>query len=126
MEPDRLDVLVADDNRDAADSLADLVRSLGYEATATYDGRAAVEEAKASRPRVVILDVEMPLLNGCEAAKAIRAQPLPPRLIASMTCLDPSEEPLKSAGGHFDMRLDKPLRLEQLRDALNSALGPGR
>jgi len=124
MKPHRLDVLIADDNRDAADSLADLVRSLGYEVAATYNGRAAVEAAEASRPRVAILDVEMPLLDGCAAAKAIRSQPMPPRLIASLTCLDPSEEPLKSGARHFDLRLDKPLRFEQLREALDSALGP--
>ena len=74
MGPECLDVLIADDNRDSADSLADPIGSLGYEAAATYDGRAAVEAAKALRPRVAILDVEMPPLNGCEAAKAIRAQ----------------------------------------------------
>jgi CheY-like chemotaxis protein len=69
-------VLVADDNRDWADTLAALLRNHGYEVRATYDGREAVEAAREFQPQVVILDVAMPRMTGYEAGRLFsRAAP---------------------------------------------------
>ena len=62
-------ILVADDNRDWADTLAALLRNHGYEVRTTYDGREAVEAAREFLPQVVILDVAMPRMTGYEAGR---------------------------------------------------------
>lgn len=65
-------VLVVDDERVIADTLAIILNQHGYEASAVYTGTAAVERARSVRPDLVISDVIMPDMNGIEAAIAIR------------------------------------------------------
>lgn len=68
-------ILVVDDNRDSADSLAMLLRLIGNEVQAAYDGMQGVEAAEQFRPEVVLLDIGMPRLNGEDACRRIRAEP---------------------------------------------------
>ena len=63
-----------DDNEDAADSLAMLLRMMGNEVHAAHDGLEAVGAAAAFQPDVVLLDIGLPKLNGYEAARRIREQ----------------------------------------------------
>ncbi len=65
-------VLVVDDERVIADTLAIILNQHGYEATAVYTGTAAVEQARIVHPDLVISDVIMPDMNGIEAAINIR------------------------------------------------------
>ena len=67
-------ILVADDNRDAAESMSMVLRLMGNEVRTVNDGLKAVEEAAAFRPDLVLLDIGMPRLNGYEAARRIRAR----------------------------------------------------
>jgi CheY-like chemotaxis protein len=66
-------VLVADDERVIADTLAIILNQAGYNASAVYSGMSAVEEAKNVKPDLVISDVIMPDMNGIDAAIKIRA-----------------------------------------------------
>jgi CheY-like chemotaxis protein len=66
---------VVDDNRDTADSLATMLRLLGHDLHTAHDGLEAVQAAATFRPDMVLLDVGLPRLNGCEAAQNIRQQP---------------------------------------------------
>jgi CheY-like chemotaxis protein len=66
-------VLVADDERVIADTLAIILNQSGFEATAVYSGEKAVEVAEALRPDMLISDVIMTDLNGIDAAIKIRA-----------------------------------------------------
>src|SRR5690606_11017839 len=65
-------VLVADDNEDAAASLARLLRIMGHETATALDGVQAVERAEAFLPDIVIMDIGMPRLNGHDAGRLIR------------------------------------------------------
>lgn len=65
-------VLVVDDERVIADTLAIILNQNGFEAAAVYTGTAAVERAKTTRPELIISDVIMPDMNGIEAAIQIR------------------------------------------------------
>ena len=67
-------VLVADDNRDAAESLAALLRMVGHDVCLAHDGVEAVGIASEYRPQVVVLDIGMPKMNGYETARKIRAE----------------------------------------------------
>jgi signal transduction histidine kinase/ActR/RegA family two-component response regulator len=70
-----LRVLVVDDNRDGADSLAEMLRLMGHEVETAGDGLAAVEQAEVFRPELVLMDLGMPRLNGYDATRRIREQP---------------------------------------------------
>lgn len=67
-------ILVVDDERVIADTLALIFRNAGYDAKAVYEGREAVECARAFAPHVVISDVMMPGVNGVEAAMTIERE----------------------------------------------------
>src|SRR5262249_60148490 len=71
-KPTKPVVLVVDDERVIADTLATILNQNGFEASAVYTGTDAVERAVASRPDLVISDVIMPDMNGIEAAIKIR------------------------------------------------------
>lgn len=105
-----LRIIVADDNQDAADSLALLLEAAGHQATAVYDGQAAVEAAAALHPDVIVLDIGMPALDGCEAARRIRAEPWGRDvfLVALTGWGQPADQRRAEAAG-FDLHLTKPV-----------------
>ena len=65
-------VLVVDDNADAAESLADVLRMLGHAVEVAYDGPTAIERVRANPPDVVLCDIGLPGMSGYEIAKALR------------------------------------------------------
>ena len=68
-------VLVVDDNRDGAESLAMMLELAGHEVALAHDGFEAVERAAQFRPEVILMDVGMPRLNGLDATRRIRQEP---------------------------------------------------
>jgi CheY-like chemotaxis protein len=64
-----------DDNTDAADMLALLLQTLGYLTEVAYHGRSALDKLDSFEPNVILLDMNMPILNGYDTALAIRARP---------------------------------------------------
>jgi CheY-like chemotaxis protein len=72
MTTEHLDVLIVDDLKDAADSMAVLMTLLGHRAKAAYSGREAIEAVDKTPPLCVMLDVHMPDMNGLELAQALR------------------------------------------------------
>lgn len=97
---------------------------MGYAAVAAYSGREAIDACVALQPELAILDIQMPMLDGCAAARLIRQGPHPPGVIAALSALRHWDEPMKSHGGAFDIRLAKPARMSQLSELLAKALGP--
>jgi CheY-like chemotaxis protein len=82
VETSPLRVLVADDDRDTADSTALLLRLHGHQALAVYDGKQAIDLARTFRPEVAVLDINMPLIDGYEVAALLRAEhPSKPHLV---------------------------------------------
>ena len=109
-EPDSLCIVVADDNRDGADTLAALLRLTGHEVHTVYDGVAGVEAAAEYRPQVVLLDIGMPRMNGYDACRQIRAQPWGPAMtLIAMTGWGDPEARRKVNEAGFDGHLVKPL-----------------
>jgi CheY-like chemotaxis protein/anti-sigma regulatory factor (Ser/Thr protein kinase) len=117
-------ILVADDNRDAADSLAEMLRLGGHEVHAAHDGLEAVEAAGWFRPEVAVLDIGMPRLNGYEAARRIREQPWGRAMtLVALTGWGQEEDRRRAAEAGFDHHLTKPVDPAAL-DTLLAALPP--
>jgi signal transduction histidine kinase len=115
-------VLVADDNRDAADTLAAVCSLAGMQTATAYDGREALRMAEATRPDVMLLDIGMPHMDGYEVARRIRATDwgAATRLIAiSGRGRDEDRRSAHDAG--FDHHFVKPVDPERLFAALASA-----
>jgi two-component system, chemotaxis family, CheB/CheR fusion protein len=112
-------ILVVDDNRDSAQSLAMLLRITGHEVQTAYDGLDAVELAAELRPQVVLLDIGLPKLNGYEACRRIREQPWGKEMIVvALTGLGQEEDRRKTRESGFDYHLVKPVDLEALQAML--------
>lgn len=108
-------VLVADDNRDSADSLALLLQAHGHFVRVAYDGEHAIEEFVASRPDVVVLDIGMPKLDGYTTARRIRDLPngRPVTLIA-MTGWGQEADKRRARDAGFNHHLTKPVDPKKL------------
>jgi signal transduction histidine kinase/CheY-like chemotaxis protein len=117
-----LRVLIVDDNRDAADSLAMLLRIAGNEVRTAYDGPEALEVAQEFRPRVVLLDIGLPKMDGHEVAQRLRQEPWGrPMVLIAVTGWSDETDRAKSRAAGFDHHLVKPLdtaHLAQLLDAV--------
>jgi PAS domain S-box-containing protein len=116
-------VLVVDDNRDAADSLAEILRLLGFRVRTAYDGIAAIKAARQDMPTMVFLDIGMPDMDGPAVLRAIRELPGGGAVFAcSVSGFGAEDEKAGRADFHdFDGRLQKPVELENLRTLLAKA-----
>ncbi|MCW7536837.1 response regulator [Aquabacterium sp. A7-Y] len=113
-------ILVVDDNRDAAETLAVVLRFSGHEIRVAHDGKRAVELASDFCPDVVILDINMPVMDGYEAARRLRKAAGAELLLVAVTGVPARESKDRALGSGFDVHLSKPfdvLELEQLLEA---------
>jgi PAS domain S-box-containing protein len=114
-------VLVADDNQDAADSLAMLLRLAGHEVRVATSGRAALALASAFRPDAALLDIGMPELNGYEVARALRASPWGAAMkLIALTGWGQDDDKRQAREAGFDYHLTKPVGYERLEALLAS------
>jgi CheY-like chemotaxis protein len=114
-------VLIADDNRDCADSLAMLLRVMGHEVRTAYDGVQAVEAADELRPDVGLLDIGMPRLNGYDACRRIREQPWGNEMfLIAVTGWGQEEDRQRTEEAGFNRHLVKPIDPSVLMKLLGS------
>jgi len=112
-------VLVVDDNRDAAKSLAAMLRMMGNETEIAYDGVEALVAAERFRPEVVFLDIGMPRMNGYDAARRLREEPWGREaFLVALTGWGLDEDRRRSQEAGFDLHLVKPVGTERLRELL--------
>lgn len=108
-------LLVVDDNRDAADSLAMLLGLDGYEVSTAYTGQEALAAANSTRPEVCILDLGLPDLSGYEVAQHLRRTPgLESVRLIALTGWGQDEHRQRALEAGFDHHLTKPVDPEQL------------
>jgi CheY-like chemotaxis protein/two-component sensor histidine kinase len=119
-------ILIADDNEDAADSLAMMLSMMGNETRTAPDGLAALQIGATFAPEIVLLDIRMPKLNGYDAARRIRGEPWGARLVlVALTGRSQDEDRRLSHEAGFDFHLVKPIEpaaLEKLLAIVPSAL----
>jgi PAS domain S-box-containing protein len=112
-------LVVVDDNRDAAESLAMLLRLQGNEVRVAYDGRAALTLVNDFRPGLVFLDIGMPEMDGYEVARRLREQPeLKTLVLVALTGWGQEEDRRRSSEAGFNHHLIKPASRETLEDLL--------
>lgn len=116
--PLRLRVLVVDDNQDAADTTAQLLRICGAEADVRYCGDAALAELDRLRPDACVLDLSMPGMDGCEVAGRIRALGGRQPLLVALTALGDVATQERAAACGFDLHFTKPVDPAALLHAL--------
>ena len=121
--PRQARILVADDNRDAAASLATLLQIDGHDITVANDGKAALAAAEAFRPHFALLDIGMPKLNGYQVAQHIRAAPWGKAMVlVAVTGWGQAEDKRRAHEAGFDHHFTKPLDLDVLGAFLGEAL----
>jgi PAS domain S-box-containing protein len=114
--------LVVDDNRDSAETMAGVLRLLGSDARAVYDGEQALDVAQRFQPDVVLLDLNMPGVNGYAVLRRLRELPMQRRpYVAAMTGYGHMGDRARTLAAGFDAHLIKPVDVEQLRETLAHA-----
>jgi len=112
-------ILVVDDNRDAATSMARMLELLGHQTCLAFDGPEAVEAADKFRPEVVLLDIGLPKLNGYDVARKIREQPWGREIVLiALTGWGQEEDQRRSHEAGFDFHLTKPVSIEKIGQLL--------
>ena len=116
-------LLVVDDNQDAANSLAMLLKLQGHEVRIAYSGMGALEMTKTYTPDVVFMDIGMPGMDGYEAARRIREQPgLGSVVLAALTGWGQQEVRRRTAEAGFNHHLVKPPEPKAVETVLVSIL----
>ena len=112
-------ILVVDDNEDAGEMLAELLRTMGHEVQVALDGPTALRQLRAFPAEVAILDLGLPVMDGFELARQVRAQHegARPRLIA-VTGYGRDRDIAQSRSAGFDVHLVKPVDITALVTAL--------
>ncbi|HKY21424.1 MAG TPA: ATP-binding protein [Vicinamibacterales bacterium] len=106
-------VLIVDDNHDAAESLAMLLRAMGHEVMTAHDGLDAIARAEACGPDVILMDIGMPRLDGYGAAMRIRERDQRVMLVA-LTGWGQEEDRRRSTAAGFDAHVVKPIEISKL------------
>jgi CheY-like chemotaxis protein len=119
-------VLVVDDNRDCADSTVMLLRIVGLEAVACYDGDAALAASQQFRPSLCFIDLNMPGMGGDDLARRIRSSPgWQPLLFVAVTAMDDEESRQRTSAAGFGLHLVKPVDPKKLVEVVNTLYRAG-
>ncbi len=117
-------ILVVDDNEDAADMLAELLRAWGHDVVAVYDGEAALRVASSDPPELVLMDIAMPGLDGYATAHRLRAMhPQTSMKVVALTGFGQPADVQRARDACFDHHLTKPADHAALRALIELAFG---
>jgi signal transduction histidine kinase len=114
-------VVVVDDCRDGAESLAMLLRIWGHEVRVAYDGPTALQTVRAEAPDVVLLDIGLPGMDGYQVARRLRELPGDRLTLVALTGHGQNEDRRRSLEAGFDYHLTKPVDTEALQQLLAGA-----
>jgi PAS domain S-box-containing protein len=112
-------VLIVDDNQDAAETLAEILRTVGYEVAVAYDGPGALTLASSFRPEIGILDIGLPVMDGYELAGRLKELCGPVHLLA-VTGYGQEQDRLRSEQAGFAEHFVKPVDVDRLLQALRA------
>jgi PAS domain S-box-containing protein len=117
-------ILIADDNRDGAESLAVLLRMQGHEVTVVHDGRNAVAAFSREHPEIALLDIGMPDLDGYAVAREVRMRERgKPAMLVAVTGWGNSDDKARAMAAGFDHHFTKPIDPADLDELLRQPGG---
>jgi CheY-like chemotaxis protein len=119
-------ILIADDRATSRELLRTVMERLGYAVSEAADGGEAVQKARAETPDLILLDLQMPILNGYEVLSELRQDPrfaTLPVLAITASAMQGDRERALAAG--FSAYLTKPVALAHLRGEIQRLLQPG-
>jgi two-component system CheB/CheR fusion protein len=112
-------ILVVDDNVDAAETLATLMRLSGHDVRSVHHGMAALEASRTFQPEVVLLDIGLPRMDGCEVARRLRQMPdMTNALLVALTGYGQDDDRRRSQEAGFNAHLVKPVDLRKVHELL--------
>lgn len=109
-------ILVVEDQEDNRQILRDLLESMGHEMLEANNGAAAVAQAVEHKPDLILMDIQLPVMDGYEATRRIKANPelrLTPIIVVTSYALSGDEEKARAAG--CDAYVTKPYSTRELR-----------
>lgn len=113
-------ILIVDDNRDAADSLAMLIRNEGYRALIAYDSQTGLELANESSPDIIFHDIGLPNIDGYMAARQLRSDAkFAKTILVALTAYDSTPDRKRASMAGFNLHMSKPMDFEALKLVLN-------
>jgi signal transduction histidine kinase len=114
-------ILVVDDNRDSAESLAMLLRLRGHEVLVAHDGPKALELAARERPRILLVDIGLPGMDGYEVCRRVREMGLTDARIIALTGYGQERDRRRAQAAGFDHHAVKPVAMPDLTRMLQGA-----
>ncbi|KQT13504.1 PAS domain-containing hybrid sensor histidine kinase/response regulator [Ramlibacter sp. Leaf400] len=121
--PQRRRVLIVDDNRDAADTLAEVMEMLGYQVDTAYDGVEGLSRAEALRPQVAVLDLGMPRLDGFGTCRALRETEWGQAMaVVALSGWGQAADVERATQAGFDAHMVKPVSPDALAETIERLL----
>jgi len=119
-------VLIVEDNRDAADTLREMMLGAGHEVEVAFDGREALERARAFHPDVVLCDIGLPVLDGYAVARTIRSDPhLSSMYLVALSGYAMPDDQRRALAAGFNRHLGKPAAAELIQEIVAEAPASG-
>jgi DNA-binding response OmpR family regulator len=117
----RLTVLIADDDRHLLDLLVIAIRKLGYDVVSAADGEQALELARTTAPDLAVIDVSMPIVDGLELTRLLKADPETARTkIMLLTAFAQDVDREKGFEAGADDYMTKPFQLDEMAEHLRA------
>ncbi|KQP12072.1 PAS domain-containing protein [Pseudorhodoferax sp. Leaf265] len=115
-------LLIVDDHRDGADTLSDVLGSMGYEVSTAYDGVEGLAQAEATRPDIAVLDLGMPRMDGYGLCRALREHDWGRRMtVLALSGWGQAADRARTRAAGFDVHLVKPIEPQALAEAIERA-----
>ena len=119
MKPGELRVVIVDDNKDAAALLGRLFKLAGFSVVGQiFDATQALPCIQEQKPHVALLDISMPILDGCTIAKRIRERIVPSPLLIAVSGFGSAQDKQHAIEAGFGYHLTKPVDWQQIEALL--------
>jgi CheY-like chemotaxis protein len=111
-------ILIVDDNKDLATSLARLLELLGHEVEVVFDGLKGIEAARTYRPRVLLLDIGLPNVDGYQVARTLRQEGFNDILIIALSGYGQEEDRRRSREAGMNHHVTKPVDVKTIAELI--------
>ena len=117
-------ILIVEDDPLSLELFRDLLEASGYTTLEATDGRQGVELAKEKKPDLILMDIQLPVMDGLEAASILKADPATKNIpIIALTAYAMEEDEERALQAGSDGYLTKPIRIEEFLEEVAKYLG---